>query len=281
MTSNKTSSSSDNNSKFRTDKQAIGLFDSGVGGLTVLKEVARQLPYEKLIYFGDLAHLPYGNKSSQAIIRYSIENTMFFMEKKVKMLIVACNTASVYSLEILQKVAPFPVIGVIDCSIQQLIQSTRSQEIAVLGTAGTIASQVHQRRLLAIAPNIKVHSIACPLFVPLVEEGMFEHPATELIVEHYLAPLQKTATDAVLLACTHYPLLQNTIQKIVGPNIALIEPAQACASQAKALLHEKKLLNPDTTSSPPEFYSSDIPEQFQKLASLIFGSQIEKVHLKH
>ena len=262
------------------DERPIGLFDSGLGGLTVMREIVRLLPNENLIYLGDTGRLPYGNKSSDAIIRFSLDNSTFLLEKEIKLLIVACNTASTQALEILKQQLPVHVIGVVDCAISQLVNATKINKIAVLGTKGTIASGVHKKKILELRPKISVYPIACPLFVPLVEEGWLDHEITEAIAKEYLQTVVETQVDAALLACTHYPLIQKVIQKVLGPNILLIEPAKACAQEALQYLTAHKLLNQKSEHPDHSFYCTDAPDPFRKLASLFFGTEINEVKLK-
>ncbi|MDE3045066.1 MAG: glutamate racemase [Verrucomicrobiota bacterium] len=256
---------------------SIGLFDSGFGGLTVMREVAEQLPHENLIYFGDTAHLPYGNKSAETILQYAFDNAQFLLDQGIKLLIISCHTACSYAFEALQQKLSIPVIGVREPGIEALLQATRTKQVAVLGTRATIASGFFQAALQS--RQIDVHAIACPLFVPFVEEGLPNHPAAKLIIEHYLAPLKRTAVDTVLLACTHYPLLREAIQEALGSHIQLIEPAPATALAARDLLKKRKLLNPGTSPPVYQFYTSDDPQKFRQLAKLFFPRPIEQVLL--
>ena len=256
----------------------IGLFDSGMGGLTVMQELVHVLPHEHLLYFGDTARLPYGNKSPGAIRQFAMDNAQFLMEQKIKLLIVSCHTACSHALATLQQALPIPVIGVTDPGIQSLIEATKTKEVAVLGTSATVTSGLFQSLLQS--QQITVHAIACPLFVPLVEEGLPNHPATKLIVEHYLAPLKTTAIDTVLLACTHYPLLKVAIQEFLGPDVKLIEPAHATALAARELLKSQKLLNGSTLPPIYQFYASDDPEKFRRHATLFFPHPIDRVHFR-
>lgn len=194
--------------------QAIGLFDSGVGGLTVMQEIMKLLPHERLIYFGDTARVPYGNKGTRTIIRYSIENTICLLEKNIKLMVVACNTASALALPQLRRLFNLPIVGVIEPGAEKAVAATRNQRIAVLGTKATIQSGAYQTAIKKIAPHAAVIPIACPLFVPLVEEQWLDHPATHLIVREYLRPLQEQNVDTILLGCTHYPLLSTVKNKI-------------------------------------------------------------------
>jgi glutamate racemase len=213
-----------------TPDAPIGLFDSGVGGLTVFRELARLLPQEDLIYFGDTARLPYGNKSPETILRYSLECASFLFSQKIKLLIVACHTASAHALDTLEKELPISVLGMIQPGIQLIIEKSRSKRVAILGTASTILSNAYPQLLPA---DYSLFPVACPLFVPLVEERTYDSKAALWIADHYLKPLKKCSIDTALLACTHYPLLRPLIQKILGPSVELLEPALPAASAAQ------------------------------------------------
>ena len=265
-----------------TPNNSIGIFDSGVGGLTVFREVSRILPQENVIYFGDTARLPYGSKSPEAIVRYSLECASFLYQQGIKLLLVACHTASAHALEILQEKLPIPVIGVVQPGFELLMENTRKQRVAILGTASTIASNVYQNLIRQHYPLAQIFPIACPLFVPLAEEHFFEGAAADLIAEHYLKPLQSADIDAVLLACTHYPLLKKAIQKAIGPSIKMIEPAQSCAMMARSLLSAAHLINLQDEKPRYQFYATDHPERFAALAKTFLGHEIQLtlIHLE-
>lgn len=261
--------------------QAIGVFDSGFGGLTVLQQLIDILPQERFIYYGDTARLPYGEKSRETIIRYSIENTIFLLEKEIKLLVVACNTATAHALEKLQKIFNIPVVGVINPCVEQAIQISKNKRIAVLGTKGTINSQSYQQAILKQAPNAFVLPISCPLFVPLVEEHYFEHPATRLIVREYLLPIKEMDIDTLILGCTHYPLLKTMIQSEVGEGVNIIDSSTACAKMVAQILQEKYLFNSDKMPPKMRYFVSDDPLRFQSLGEVFLGRPIEKVELAH
>lgn len=260
--------------------QPIGLFDSGFGGLTVMREVMRVLPQEDLIYLGDTAHLPYGNKSPQAVLRYALDNAAFLLEKRIKLLMIPCHTACSHALETLQKKLSIPVIGVIQPGFELLLHSTKTLRIAVLGTSSTIASGIYQKLIFQQAPQAKVTAIPCPLFVPLIEEGFFDHLSAELIAHQYLDCLKEKEIDAALLACTHYPLLKPILRKVLGPKVLLIEPAESCAIQAFEYLSSANLLNPQKGKPIHQFYATDDPEKFRTFGPIFLGSAIERVTLK-
>ena len=255
-------------------ERPIGFFDSGLGGLTVLREVARLLPSEHLIYLGDTAHLPYGDKSPETILQLSLENASFLLEKGIKLLMIPCHTACSHALEVLQKKLPIPVIGVIDPGLALL---RGFQRIAILGTVSTIESGVYPALIRKENPEMKIYAQACPLFVPLIEEGFWDHPATDLIARSYLEPL-KGKVDAVLLACTHYPLIRQTIQRVLGSEVILLEPAALSAKKALDYLGTAQLLRTGAPCS--EFYVTDDPEKFRRLGKLFFGAEIERVEKK-
>lgn len=250
-----------------------------MGGLTVMREVADLLPNEHLIYLGDTARLPYGNKSPKTVVRFAEENAKFLCQQQIKLLMIACHTACSHAFELLKTSLPIPVIGVTQPGFQALANVSKTNCVAILGTSSTIASGVFQSLLQLNFPALEVHAIACPLFVPLVEEGLHSHAAARLLVEHYLAPLKKTDVDVVLLACTHYPLLASLIQEVLGPTVRLIEPAKLAALEAQELLTRQQLLN--LSQQPPayRFFATDDPEKFRRLAKPFFPRPIEKVDL--
>jgi glutamate racemase len=259
-------------------KQAsIGIFDSGFGGLTVMKAIKTVMPNENIIYFGDTARLPYGSKSADAILRYSIENATFLMEQKIKVLVIACHTACTHALEILQNMFDFPIVGVIGPGVEEALKVSTTNSIAILGTRATISSGVYQQHFQARIPGIDLTPISCPLFVPLVEEGYIEHPLTETVTQEYLRPLRRKEVDTVLLACTHYPLIQTIIQKELGANVALVDPAISCAENIRDLLISKNLQNPQKDIPHYQFFVSDDPEKFRLLGKTFLNYPIEHV----
>lgn len=254
----------------------IGLFDSGFGGLTVMRELIKVLPNENIIYLGDTKHLPYGNKSAETIIQYARKNAQFLLTFGIKLLIIPCHTACCHALAILQEELPIPVLGVIEAGIELL---RPYKKIAILGTSSTIGSGIYQTLVLKQNPNALVLAKACPLFVPLIEEGYHEDIATKLIARKTLAELQNNELDAALLACTHYPLIKSTIQEHLGDRVAVLEPAANCALKAKQILYELNALRREISPPTYKFYVSDNPEKFKTLGKIFFGNAIEKVEL--
>ncbi len=245
-----------------------------------MRALRQVLPHEDMIYFGDTARLPYGSKSAETIIRYSLENSSFLMGQGIKLLVVACNTVCAVALEQLQKTYQIPVIGVIQSGVEQVVKTSQTGSIAILGTRATIASGVYQQQIQQRMPHADLSAISCPLFVPLVEEGYGEHPLSELVIHEYLHPLRLKEVDTVLLGCTHYPLMQSMIQKSLGSQVALIDPAPACAEYVRLLLQESNLLNEQTGIPHYQFYVSDDPEKFRLLGKTFLNYPIEHVVLK-
>jgi glutamate racemase len=241
-----------------------------------MREVARLLPGENLIYLGDTARVPYGARSPQTILRYTLECVSFLLEKKIKLLIIACHTASSHSLAALQKQCPVPVIGMIECGFRQLMETTKTGRVAILGTASTIGSGIYQDLIRENYPERKAFAIACPLFVPLIEEGLAEHPATRAIAAHYLNDLKEKKIDSALLACTHYPLIRSSIHEVLGPEIELVEPAESAAKEAMELLRSRNLLNEQKVARL-QFYSTDDPDKFSALAKYFFGAEVGNI----
>jgi glutamate racemase len=260
----------------------IGMFDSGVGGLTVMHRLIETLPNESVVYFGDTARIPYGEKSPETIIRFSLENAQFLMEKQIKLLVVACNTATAHAFEILQQSLPIPVVGVIAPGAAKAARTTRTRRIAVLATKGTVKSGVYERQIREHLPDVHLISIACPLFVPLVEEQFQHHLATKLVIKEYLHPLKGKNIDTVLLGCTHYPLLHQAIQEELdeelGPQIQIIDSAQCCADAVAKELRDHQLAS---LHYPPDYqyYVSDDPQLFHQKGEKFLGRSIS--HVSH
>jgi glutamate racemase len=256
----------------------IGIFDSGIGGLTVLKAIAHSLPQENFIYFGDTARVPYGDKSQSTILRYSLENAMFLMDLGVKLLVIACNTAAAYSSAKVRQFFKIPIVDVIEAGVAQALQVTTHQRIAILATRATVRSEVYQQALRVAMPGAFITAISCPLFVPLVEEQLLGHEATRLLVKEYLAPLKELNIDTVLLGCTHYPLLAHLIQEELGQGVIIVDSATACAKQVKLLLQQHcSIVATGNSNSNHRFYVSDDPYKFQQQAERFLDWKIATV----
>jgi len=264
------------------NRRPIGVFDSGIGGLTVVRELMRQLPHESLVYFGDTARVPYGNKSPETVRRFSLEILDFLVQRDVKLVVVACNTASAHALAELQRVAAVPVEGVIEPGARAGVAASRSGRIGVIGTAGTIASGAYERAIRAAdgAGKVEVAARACPLFVPLVEEGWLDHPASRLIAEEYLQPLAQHRIDTLVLGCTHYPLLKPLIGDVLGPSITLIDSAEQTAAAVARELEKSTLRAPAGQTGHVHFVVSDAPQQFVKIGKRFLGETVQDVEVK-
>jgi glutamate racemase len=258
-------------------ERAIGIFDSGVGGLTVLRELRRQLPQEELVYLGDTARVPYGTKSPQTVGRYAREAARFLVGQRVKLLVVACNTASAVALDDLAAVHRLPVVGVIEPGARKALEVTRNGRIGVIGTEGTIRSRAYEKALLAGNPRVEVGVASCPLFVPLAEEGWAEHPVARLAAAEYLVPLLRQGADTLVLGCTHYPLLKRTIQDVAGPEVVLIDSAEETAKTVAALLAAQGLERAAATTAPPRFFVTDAPERFERVGGAFLGAPLADV----
>lgn len=257
-------------------EKPVGVFDSGVGGLTVVNQLIKSLPQEDIIYFGDTAHLPYGSKSKESVIRFSLDIANFLKAQKVKIIVVACNTASSFALSSLREKIEIPVIGVIEPGAQAAIDATRNFKIGIIGTEGTVKSRAFEEALRKIDKNVKVFSRACPLFVPLVEEGWLDEPETSQIAEKYLSPMKDEGIDTLILGCTHYPLLKELLSRIMGQEISLIDTAEATAKAVERKLREKNLLRKGSRKAVYKFFVSDDPEKFLQLGKRFLGKNIEK-----
>ncbi|MBU1112492.1 MAG: glutamate racemase [Candidatus Omnitrophica bacterium] len=253
------------------DKRPIGIFDSGVGGLTVLRQVEKLLPKEDIIYFGDTARVPYGNKSRDTIIKFTTQSILFLLRKKVKMIIIACNTSSSLALDSLKIAFSLPIIGVIESGVRKALESSTNNKIAVIGTKSTILSRSYQKEIRKVNKNVKVYVQSCPLFVPLAEEGLLRGKIVEATIKMYLKKIKDKKPGAVILGCTHYPLLKKPIADYLA-GVDIIDSAQQVALQAKALLQNKSLLS--QRGGNKEFYVSDEPAGFIKLAKLFLKREI-------
>ncbi|MBR2038356.1 MAG: glutamate racemase [Lachnospiraceae bacterium] len=250
----------------------IGVFDSGVGGLTVAREIMRQMPKERIIYFGDTARVPYGTKSKETVTRFSKQIARFLQSHQVKTIVVACNTASAYAIEDLEAELDIPVIGVVKPGARMAADMTRNGKIGVIATEGTIGSGLYSKYIKSLREDATIYGKACPLFVPLVEEGLWEDPVTVEIARRYLTELIDLDIDTLILGCTHYPLIRSTIGNIMGEGVTLVNPAYETAVALKKLLAEKNLLNevtPPLGSNPYQFYVSDGAEKFKQFANSI------------
>lgn len=249
----------------------IGLFDSGLGGLTVLRELRKALPREQFVYLGDSARAPYGSKSATTIQRYSQQCAEFLLNHQIKLLIVACNTASSLALEELAAICPCPVIGTIEPAVRTALSATRTGRIAVLGTRATIASGVYQTRLKQLQPHVEVFAQPCPLFVPLVEEGITTGPIVQQVIGLYLAELKALDVDTVILGCTHYPLLLDSLQQFLGPDVALVECSKAIAESVPQLLGGAQISN--SNPGMTQYFVTDEAARFTALARLFLGEE--------
>lgn len=253
---------------------AIGVFDSGVGGLTVLHELIRVLPRERLIYLGDTGRYPYGNKSSETVTRYAIENTEFLLDKGVKLLVVACNTMASVALDAIAKRAGVPVIGVIKPGAVEGAHATRNHRVGVIGTDATITSGAYTRALRLAAPDIEIYTRACPLFVPLAEEGWVDNDIARATARLYLASLRQSGIDTLILGCTHYPLLRDIIAEVMGPKIRLVDSATATARATNEALVDSGLARTRGAGSV-SFFVTDVPDRFIKVGQRFLGEQVQ------
>jgi len=259
--------------------RAIGVFDSGIGGLTVVRALMERLPFENIMYFGDTARVPYGVKSVETINRYAAQITDFLIKKNVKLLIVACNTMAAVAHQTIVDLSSVPVLEVINASARMAIQNTLTQSIGVIGTPATINSNAYARAIHLLKKEAKVFSQACPLFVPLVEEGWLDHPATRLIAQEYLKPVIAEQVDTLVLGCTHYPLLKPLLQDIMGKSVKLIDSAEAMADIVADLMDQQNIGNKKHAPAEYTFYVSDLPYRFQTIGERFLGRTLGHVEL--
>jgi glutamate racemase len=256
-------------------EKPIGIFDSGIGGLTVFKEIRRALPEEGLIYLGDTARVPYGTKSPATVIRYALEDTAFLMKHDVKMVVVACNTASAFGLEIIKERFALPVVGVVEPGARAAASVSRGV-IGVIGTEGTIHSEAYLKAIRQLNPSLTVLSQACPLFVPLVEEGWIDNEIAAMVTEHYLADLRRNEIDTLVLGCTHYPLLKQTIRRVMGDQVLIIDSAEAACAEVISIL-ERNGLRQRRGWGQAHIYVTDLPHRFERVGKLFLGGDLPPV----
>ena len=262
----------------KIDRNApVGVFDSGIGGLTVAREIMRNLPSEKIVYFGDTARLPYGSKSKETIIRYSRQIIHFLQEQQVKAIVVACNTASAFALDAVRDELDIPIIGVIEPGARVAAEATKNKRVGIIGTIGTVDSGIHADFLKMLDPDITVIAKACPLFVPLVEEGWLHDSVTLEVADRYLKEFKEKQADTLILGCTHYPLLRSTIRTVMGEGVRLVNPAYETALELLRLLKEKDLLSTGSGQEefPYRFYVSDLADKFKDFANSILPYDVE------
>ena len=255
----------------------VGVFDSGVGGLTVAREIMRQLPNENLVYFGDTARVPYGSKSRDNIIRYSRQIIHFLKTKGVKAIVIACNTASALALDVVREESDIPIIGVVEPGARAALQITQTKKIGVIGTEATVQSAMYGKIIKGLDPTVSVIGKACPLFVPLVEEGFAKHKVTEEIIDYYLASMKESDIDSLILGCAHYPLLRSRIRAYLGDKIQLVNPAYETAMDLKYILKESGMENAgkEGEHATYSFYVSDAADKFKQFANSILPYDIE------
>ena len=258
--------------------KAIGIFDSGVGGLTVLKEVVRALPQEDTIYFGDTARVPYGTKSPETVIRYSRQIARYLYSRDIKLLVVACNTASAVALASLQKEFSIPVVGVIEPGARAAARVTASGKVGVIGTAATVASSAYTKAIKRINPEIEVVTRACPLFVPLAEEGWVDNEVARMTARAYLGDLRDQGVDTLVLGCTHYPILKTVIAEVMGPQVTLVDSAEQTALTVAQILAGKGLLRPAGEKGNHHYYVTDIPAGFIRVGNRFLGGRLGDVY---
>jgi len=255
----------------------IGVFDSGIGGLTVVKEILRATPEDSVVYFGDTARVPYGTKSPETVTRFALESMHFLLRHDVKLIVVACNSASAVALDEVVKRCPLPVLGVINPGAVAAASATRTRKVGVIGTDATVESGAYQRELKALMDDIEVKAAACPLFVPLAEEGWTDHEAAKLIAEEYLAPIREFGADVLVLGCTHYPLLRSVIQEAMGEGITLVDSARETAALVRAVLDSEGLDGDEGGRPTLTVYLSDVPRKFTSIGRRFLGRSIDKV----
>jgi glutamate racemase len=252
-------------------QKPIGVFDSGIGGLTVVRALSERLPHENIVYFGDTARVPYGSKSEDVVREYAIEDATFLIEQGVKMIVVACNTVSAIALDDLTARFDVPVVGMIRPGARAALEASATRRVGVIGTLATIASRAYTRALHEVDGATLVVPKACPLFVPLAEEGWGSHPVAAMVADEYLAGLRLERIDTLILGCTHYPILRDVIRQALGDDVTLIDSGEAAAAEVEAVLASREDLNPSHDQPSATFYVSDVPQQFKQLGEIFLG----------
>lgn len=260
-----------------TNDKPIGVFDSGIGGLTVVHALQRELPNENIVYFGDTARVPYGPKSPQVVREYAAQDVDFLLAQDIKMVVIACNTVSAVALDVVQKRARMPVVGVIIPGAGAAVAATQKKRVGVIGTIATVNSNAYTNAVRQIDRQVQVFSRPCPLFVPLAEEGWIDHKVTELVAKEYLFPFKLEKIDTLILGCTHYPVLRNAIKSAVEPNVTLIDSGSATAGEVSRVLDQHGLRNPSTQRPNLQFYVSDFPSKFTEIGERFLGQKMGRV----
>lgn len=261
-----------------SNAQPIGVFDSGIGGLTVVRALIRHLPNENIVYFGDTARVPYGPKSAEVVRDYAGQDAEVLLRHNVKLIVIACNTVSAVALDVVQKRAKIPVVGVILPGAAAAVNASRKKRIGVIGTLGTISSNAYVNAIRQLDPSVQVFSQPCPLFVPFAEEGWTDHKATELVAKEYLFPLTLQKIDTLILGCTHYPLLKGVISKVLHDSVTLIDSGEAAAATVAETLSREGIQNQSTMKPNLQFYVSDVPHKFTEVGERFLGQKLGRVH---
>jgi len=257
------------------DNRPIGVFDSGLGGLTVLKEIIQLMPSESVVYFGDSSRAPYGTKSKETVIKYTFQNIRFLLNQDIKMIVIACNTASACSYEEVKNRLTIPVVEVVQPGAVTVVRETKKKKVGVIGTPATINSSVYERAIKKLDNSIEIISKACPLFVPLVEEGWWENDIAFRVAEEYLCPMKEEGIDTLVMGCTHYPLLQKTISRVMGDKVKLVSSALEAARAVKNVIMEKGIERDEKLNPVYRYYTSDSVEKFKSLGSIILDRKID------
>lgn len=257
------------------DNRPIGVFDSGLGGLTVLKEIMELIPTESVVYFGDNGRAPYGTKSKETVLKYTFQDIRFLLNQDIKMIVIACNTASACSLQTVKNSFDIPVIEVVEPGALTAVRETRNKKVGVIGTSATVSSGVYERAIHRLDGSIQIYSRACPLFVPLAEAGWWENDIAYRIAEEYLIPLKNEGIDTLVMGCTHYPLLQETIRSVMGPEVSLVSSAREVAKVVKDVITENNMARDKDIKPVYRYYTSDSVELFESLGNSILDTRIQ------
>lgn len=257
------------------DKRPVGIFDSGLGGLTVVKEIKKRLPNESIVYLGDTARVPYGTRSKETVTKFSLQDAYFLTGQKVKCIVIACNTASALAFKEVKRKLTIPIFDVVSAGAKMAVETTKNKKIGVIGTRGTVASQAYQKTIRKQNPKILVHEKACPLFVSLIEEGEIKGKVIEMLASKYLNSLKNNKIDTLILGCTHYPIIKNIIKEKIGKRVVLVNSGEGIAKVLSSFLKEKKLEAPKNLNPVRKYYVTDLTKRFIKVAEIFLGEKIK------
>jgi len=258
------------------DERPIGIFDSGLGGLTVIKEIKKTLPDENIVYLGDTARVPYGTRGKQTVIKFSLQDAKFLLKHEVKCIVIACNTASALAFRAVEREITIPVFDVVSAGAKEAVRLTKNKKIGVIGTRGTVASHAYKNFVSKLAPETEMYEKACPLFVPLIEEDEIEGELILILADKYLGSVKKAGVDTLVLGCTHYPIIEKVIRKEMGKEVILVNSGKEVAKELLVYLKKKQMLAPENNKPGDEYFVTDLTQRFIKVAEMFLGESLKR-----